>query len=364
MFNDKVKIGCIIQARQGSQRLPGKATIPIAGKPALQRVIERLRAAKCLDDVIVATTINEADDAIEALCSKLGCTCYRGSEEDVLQRVLDAATYLFVDVIVEITADCPLIDPSHIDTLVNMFFSGDYDHVSNIIERTFPRGYDIRVFSREALERVNKEVDNPVDRQHVSTWMYLNPKGKQNYKCLNWAAPPGQNRPDIEVTLDELEDLLLIRWIYGFEGQGYNLTLDCQTVINLLDTYPHMLDKVQKIKRKDYFEELSEYYNFRDELEKKVLNGTSTSEKEPVGILNTPKGAKKQDEQLRGIRGEQKHDESAYLMPREGVKILLNTAENMEILRSEKHDDKFQVYNPNGRTGQSKRRTGRPKTKV
>jgi spore coat polysaccharide biosynthesis protein SpsF len=293
-----MKIGAIIQAREGSTRLPGKALIDICGKPALQRVIERVKAAKMIDTVIVATTTNARDDVIVELCERIRCDYFRGSEEDVLSRVLGAMRQYDLDVNVEITADCPLIDPAHADHLIGLFLQGGYDYVSNVLERTFPRGYDTQVFSREALERVNKEVDNPVDRQHVSSWMYLNPKGRLNYKRLNWPAPPGQNRPDIEVTLDTPEDLELLRFIFGFEAQGYNINLTCANVINLLDTYPYVLEKVKKIERKSYFDELAEVYAFRDELEKEVLQGTSTTIKEPVGIFNALKGAIKQDEKV------------------------------------------------------------------
>lgn len=260
-----MKTAAIIQARNGSSRLPGKALIDICGKPALQRVIERLRAAKNLDDVIIATTTNEKDDPITDLCEKLGCSYFRGSEEDVLSRVLEAARQFEVDVIVEITADCPLIDWNHVDILVGQHLNNNYDMTSNIIERTFPRGLDIRVFNREALERVNREVDNVVDRQHVSTWMYLNPKGKENYTVASVVAPPEQNRPDIEVTLDTPEDLDLIRFIYGFESQGYNLALTCEEVINIIDSYPDMYAKVAKIQRKDYFDELRDIYAIFDQ---------------------------------------------------------------------------------------------------
>jgi spore coat polysaccharide biosynthesis protein SpsF len=256
-----MKASAIIQVRQTSSRLPGKALIDICGKPALQRVIERVRAAKTLNDVIVACTTNSADDAIISLCEKLGCNYFRGSEEDVLDRVLNAARQYDIDVICEITADCLLIDYNHIDTLVNMHLNSDCDMTSNIISRTFPRGYDVRVFNTEALERAEKEIDNDIDRQHVSTWMYLNPKGKLNYKVQNWDSPCEQFRPDIEVTLDTAEDLQLIRWIYSFES-GYNMTngLSCQEVINLINTHPAEYAKVSKIVRKDYFQEIEEWY--------------------------------------------------------------------------------------------------------
>jgi spore coat polysaccharide biosynthesis protein SpsF len=274
MINGK-RIASIVQARQGSSRLPGKALLDIGGRPALQRVIERLRAAKTLDDIIIATTTNSKDDCIAQLCEKLGCNYSRGSEEDVLSRVLEAARQFNIDVIVEITADCVLIDPSHVNALVEMYIVNNaihdalgadvvtkpYDMVSNIIERTFPRGYDIRVFSTETLERVNREVDNPIDRSHVSPWMYLNPKGKQNYTCLNWTAPPGQNRPDIEVTLDTPEDRELLNWIFA-AGEECKSDLSCQDVINLLDTFnPDCYLRVQKVARKNYFAELQQCYD-------------------------------------------------------------------------------------------------------
>ncbi len=255
-----MKIAGIIQARMTSSRLPGKVLMDIAGKPALQHVIERVRSAKLIDDVIVATTTNKEDDAIVSLCESIGCNYFRGSEEDVLSRVLESAYAFNIGTIIEITADCPLIDYNHIDYLVEKHFLNDADMTTNILERTFPREYDIRIFDTKTLERVNKEVDNPIDRQHVSTWMYLNPKSKQNYKVQNWVAPNGQYRSDIEVTLDTKEDLELIRWIYGFEKQGYNVELTCQNVINLIDTYPSEYEKVKKIQRKDYFQELKEAY--------------------------------------------------------------------------------------------------------
>lgn len=253
-----MKVGAIIQARQTSSRLPGKALIDINGKPALQRVIERVRQAKELDDVIVACTVNPADDAIEELCKKLNCNFYRGSEEDVLTRVLLAAKSFNVDTIVEITADCPLIDWKHIDCLIKVH--GSWDMTSNIIERSFPRGYDIRVFNTSKLEALNKIIDNPIDRQHVSTAFYLNPKFKDNYVTFNLLAPEKQFRPDLDITLDTPEDLELIRWLFK-AGEEYRLELTCEEVINLIDTYPEKYTKVAEIKRKDYFKELEEFYS-------------------------------------------------------------------------------------------------------
>ena len=274
-----MKVCAIVQARQGSSRLPGKALVDVAGKPAIQRVVERLRRAKTLDDVIVAMPESEVDDELAEFCEMMGYSYFRGDENDVLSRVLQCATKFEVDCIVEITADCLLIDFNHVDALVNIFMEHNCDHVSNIITRTFPRGYDIRVFSKEALERTYLEVDNDVDRSHVSTWQYLNSKGKLNYKCLNMIAPLYQDRPDLEITLDTPEDLELIRWIFEFEKQGYNMELTCEEVIGLIDTYPERYEKVAKITRKDYFTELSECYA-------KQNNNKEVNENEEVQLPN------------------------------------------------------------------------------
>lgn len=261
-----MKTAAIIQARQTSSRLPGKALIDICGKPALQRVIERIRQSE-VDDVIVACTINKADDVIVELCEKLDCKYFRGSEEDVLSRVLDAAKAYNIETIVEITADCPLIDWNHINQLLRLHGNGiAVDITMNIEKRTFPRGYDIRIFNTKTLEKVNKEVDNPIDRQHVSTWMYLNPKGKENYLTLNWLAVGKERRPDLEITLDTPEDYELICWLFA-AAQEYRLDLTCEEVINLIDTYPYIYKKVETIKRKDYFEELNAYYESKKEPE-------------------------------------------------------------------------------------------------
>jgi len=258
-----MKIAAIIQARMTSSRLPGKVLMDLAGKPALQRMIERLRESNQLDDIIVATTTNEADNPIIKLCEKLNCNYFRGDEHNVLDRVLKTAQNFNIDAIVETTGDCPLIDYNHINELIELYRNGNCDFVSNIEERTFPRGYDIRIFSTSALERVDKEVDNEIDRQHVATWMYLNPKGKANYKRYNLLAPIGQSRPDLEITLDTPEDYFLINWLFN-AGKDYKLDLTCQDVINLLNTYPYMYQKVKEIKRKDYFQELEEAYRQKE----------------------------------------------------------------------------------------------------
>ena len=272
-----MKIAAIIQARMTSSRLPGKVLMDLAGKPALQRMIERLRESNQLNDIIVATTINKTDDPIVELCEKLNCNYFRGNEDDVLDRVLKTAQNFNVDVIVETTGDCPLIYWQHIDHLVGLHMKNDADLTTNILTRSFPRGYDLRIVDTKTLERVQLEVDNDIDKQHVLTWMYLNSKGKHNYKVQNWKAPMGQFRPDIEVTLDTPEDYQLINTLFAM-GQDYKLDLTCHDVINLIDTYPHIHQQVKKIERKDYFQELKEFYKKK---ERENNNGESKKRGRP-----------------------------------------------------------------------------------
>ena len=244
MINNK-KIVATIEARMTSSRLPGKVLLEANGKPMLEYMIERLRRSTKIDDVVVATTINKEDDPIVELCDRIGCTYYRGSESDVLERVLNAAKAVEADVIVETTGDCPFIDWRHVDYLVNFFMSNNYDFVANNTERTFPIGFDIRIFTTESLDHINSISDNPLDHEHVSIYYPRHPK---EYKCYNWYADGPENRPDIEVTLDEYGDYQLIKSI--FEGL-YTAKKDftCKDVIDYIDNNPEIKDYVKNVKR-------------------------------------------------------------------------------------------------------------------
>jgi hypothetical protein len=125
-----------------------------------------------VDEIVVATTDNATDAPIMELAERLGVACFRGSEEDVLDRVLKAARSVAADIIVELTGDCPLIDPGHIDKLVGIYLENDYDYVSNVVERSFPDGFDIQVFSTDLLSEVAALTSDPVDRSHVSYYIY------------------------------------------------------------------------------------------------------------------------------------------------------------------------------------------------
>jgi spore coat polysaccharide biosynthesis protein SpsF len=148
----------------GSTRLPGKVMMDVAGVPMLARVVNRLKRAKCLDEVIVATTENRHDDVIERLAAQANWVLFRGSEDDVLDRYYQAAVSGRADAVVRITSDCPLIDPFLVDRVIQLFVSlkHEVDYVSNSLPSpTFPRGLDTEVFSFGALERAWREDLNP-----------------------------------------------------------------------------------------------------------------------------------------------------------------------------------------------------------
>ncbi|MBI3444292.1 MAG: glycosyltransferase family protein, partial [Magnetospirillum sp.] len=189
-----MKIIATIEARMTSSRLPGKVLLPCQGQPMLARMVERLRRVPSLSGIVVATTVNAADDAIEALATELGIGCWRGSEDDVLARVLDGAHAFEADVIVETTGDCPLIDPSIVEQCIQEYRASGVDYLSNVLERTFPIGMDTQVFATGILDDVARRTSDPTDHEHVSLYIYRHP---ELYSLRNVAAPPDLHDPDL-----------------------------------------------------------------------------------------------------------------------------------------------------------------------
>lgn len=245
MYQGK-KIVATIEARMTSSRLPGKVLMDFCGKPDLQHIIERLRRSQYVDEVVVATTVNKTDDPVIELCEQLNCKYYRGSEEDVLQRVLDTAKSVNADLIVEITGDCPVIDWRHVDYLVEMFGTGNYDYVANVIKRTFPRGFDTQVYPVAVLEEVNQLTNDPLDHEHVSLYIYNHP---ERYRLGNWEAPALVHHPEFEITLDTKEDYQLIKKVYE-ELYPVNQDFSCEDVVQLLLERKDIADIVADVKRK------------------------------------------------------------------------------------------------------------------
>ena len=201
----------IIEARMTSTRLPGKVLKPILGRPTLELLVERLRRVRRLDQVIVATTVNRTDDPVEALARKIGAGCFRGSEEDVLDRVLKAAQAHGAELIVEITGDCPLADPATIDRVLDAFHQGGCDYASNVLKRTYPRGIDVQVFPTRVLEEVARLTSDPVDHEHVSLYIYSHP---ERYRLRDVVSGLDARHADLRLTVDTPEDFALVQAVY------------------------------------------------------------------------------------------------------------------------------------------------------
>ena len=154
-----------------SSRLPGKILKDILGRPTLELLVERVRRSKFIQDVVVATTVAPNDETTVKACEKMGVKCFRGSSEDVLDRVLKAAQANQADLIVELTGDCPLIDPVIIDSVIKHFLENNYDYVSNVLERTYPRGMDTQIFPVRVLAEVDRLTQDPSDRENVSLYI-------------------------------------------------------------------------------------------------------------------------------------------------------------------------------------------------
>lgn len=158
----------IIQARMASERLPGKVLLPMVGKPALHWCVDRVRKSKSVNKIVVATTTNPKDIQIVNYCrDEIGCLSYRGSEDDVLGRVLKAAELSNADYIVDITADCPFVDPEQIDTIVKNTIKKKCIYGSNIFPRVWPDGFDIQVYPIRALRALDFIITDAVKRHHV-----------------------------------------------------------------------------------------------------------------------------------------------------------------------------------------------------
>lgn len=220
-----------IEARMGSSRLPGKVLKPIEDDTILGFMIERVKLATTLDEIVVATTTSILDNPIEQFCSERNIKCFRGSESNVLERVYQTSVMAEADTIVELTGDCPLIDPHLIDQMVVSFYLNDVDCHTNTFHRSYPDGMDVQVIKAKALEKTNLEATSDYDREHVTPYIYRN---LNDFKISHQIAPLNQHFPDLGLTLDEQSDYELILSIY--EELEHPLSASLTDILNLINT--------------------------------------------------------------------------------------------------------------------------------
>ena len=213
-----VRVGAVVQARMNSERLPGKVLMPLAGRPMLEWLLERLEHARTLDVVVVATSRAAADDPVAQFAEAHGVACHRGSLEDVAGRVVGAARANGLDVVVRVNGDSPLIDQRLIDRGVGLLKQSDADLVSNVRPRTFPPGQSVEVVRTEALEQAHARDSTDEDREHVTGPLY-----DGDFKVVRFEADPPRTTPAF--TVDTPTDLARIEKILtGMDRPAFEYT--------------------------------------------------------------------------------------------------------------------------------------------
>jgi spore coat polysaccharide biosynthesis protein SpsF len=241
------KINVIVAARMTSTRLPGKILMDLGGKPALVRLIERLRQSKYIHNIVIATTTNAEDDVVAVTAVEQDVQCFRGSEEDVLLRTLQAAQASDTEFIVQVTSDCPLIDAETIDSAISRMLENPYlDYIGNHLVRTYPLGFSVEVFRTSTLAETATITNDPADREHVSLYMYEHPEA---YRLSNVEAPYFLRHPEYRLTLDTMDDYELIKRVFEqLYLQNPNFTL--YDIIRYLENNPELTRVNQHITQK------------------------------------------------------------------------------------------------------------------
>jgi spore coat polysaccharide biosynthesis protein SpsF len=239
-----MKIVIIVQARMGSSRLPGKVLLNLAGEPMLVRVVNRLLRTQA-DEVVIATTLNSADDQIEELCTQRGFACFRGSENDVLDRYYQAARRHGADIVVRVTSDCPVVDSGLTTRLIQEFCDRlpDIDCASTVLPvRTYPRGLDAEAFSFRVLEKLWREDHSPVGREHVTPFIHSH----LDQFCVHGITHT-MDCSYMRWTVDTPEDFDLVGRIYGaFQHDRFSW----REVLALLEKHPDWLEINSHIEQK------------------------------------------------------------------------------------------------------------------
>lgn len=227
-----------IQARMSSSRFPGKVLEPILGVPSILYMTRRARVARRLDNVVVVTSIDTSDDPLVTMLVEAGVPVYRGDLHDVLKRYVGAANEYAADEVVRLTGDCPLIDPSIIDAVIDARRAGEADYASNIDPPTFPDGLDCECFTRAALERANAEATTDSEREHVTLWMR---SAAARLRRASYSGLVDASR--LRLTVDYPDDLAAVRRLVGLmpspEFDFYDLLRVLVTNPDIIALNPH-----------------------------------------------------------------------------------------------------------------------------
>ena len=230
-----MSVNAIIQARCGSTRFPNKVFALIDGKPLLWHVVNRLKYATKIDDIIVATTVSEKDDKIEEWCKENNVHCFRGSEENVLNRYYSASEAFPSDYVVRITADDPFKEPKVIDAVITKLIEEGYDHVTNNLPPSFPEGLDCEAFKKSALDRSEKEAETAFEREHVTQYIYHHP---EIFKIGN--VSNGVNLSYLRWTVDKDVDFEMVKAVYAHRNPANKGILLMDEILEILKANPEI----------------------------------------------------------------------------------------------------------------------------
>ena len=230
-----MNVNAIIQARCGSTRFPNKVFALIDGKPLLWHVVNRLKYATKIDDIIVATTVSEKDDKIEEWCKENNVHCFRGSEENVLNRYYSASEAFPSDYVVRITADDPFKEPKVIDAVITKLIEEGYDHVTNNLPPSFPEGLDCEAFKKSALDRSEKEAETAFEREHVTQYIYHHP---EIFKIGN--VSNSENLSYLRWTVDKDVDFEMVKAVYAHRNPANKGILLMDEILDILKANPEI----------------------------------------------------------------------------------------------------------------------------
>ena len=222
----------IVQARMSSTRFPGKVLADLQGEPMIIRQVERIRRATTLDQVVVATTTDPTDDELVVILERAEIPCVRGDLDDVLGRFIQVLDHYKPDVVVRLTADCPLTSPSVIDQVVTAFHESHADYLSNTMTPTFPDGLDVEVVKAEVLWKVNAVTQDKSEREHVTLGVY---RREDQFEIRNFAQEP--NLSTLRWTVDTPEDFAFVSDVYN-ELFPINPEFEMNDVLQYLERHP------------------------------------------------------------------------------------------------------------------------------
>ena len=239
-----MKIISVTQMRMGSGRLPGKALIQIGGKTVLELIVERLRSVSKIDEVVIATSNKSENDLIEDLCKKIGVTCFRGSEEDVLGRTAGAASAAGADLIVQVYGDGPFICSDVISYMLEQY-DGISDWVGNSMKTTFPPGQEVEIIKNSAYQKADKLSQGSPMREHATLFMREHP---EIFKILSIEAPEHWRFPELFLELDEQSDLEFLDALAKKFNNHVPNTL--HTILDSIRKYPELYEINSNVARR------------------------------------------------------------------------------------------------------------------